>query len=198
MSERSNNAGRERVWDPLVRLTHWVIALAVILNGLVVEEDALAHIWIGYVALALLLLRLFWGLIGSESARFSAFPPSVRGAIQHIKVMFSGKHPDYPSHNPLGAWMAYALWALLLFVSATGLMLDSQPFPQVEAEYSTEYDYNEDKDDDNERAEALEELHEGAANLLLLLAVLHVGGVLLESRLSGRNLARAMISGRRT
>lgn len=186
----------KRVWDPLVRLTHWIIALAVILNGFIIDEDALAHIWIGYVALSLLALRLLWGLVGPESARFSSFPISFSGAARHISDARQGVHRAHRSHNPLGALMVYALWATLAVVSVTGVMMESDLFPEDDHEYSSRVEAHDDEDD--EAAEWLEDLHEGAANLLLLLSVLHVGGVVLESRLSGRNLVRAMITGRRS
>lgn len=182
----------ERVWDPLVRLTHWTIALAIVLNEFLIDGDAVTHIWVGYTAFGLLALRLLWGLIGPENARFSSFPISLSGASRHVANLKRGKHKAHLSHNPLGALMVYALWTMLLFVSVTGVMLESEPFPEHEGEYNRHY---EDADDDEDRAEIIEELHEMSANLLLLLAVLHVGGVVLESRLSGRNLVRPMIFG---
>jgi len=198
------NEPSERVWDPLVRLTHWTIAIAILLNGFIIDDDALAHIWIGYAALSLLALRLLWGLIGTENARFSSFPISLSGAARHVSGLLKGQHHQHSSHNPLGALMVYALWGTLLVVSATGVMLESDLFPENEAEYSRqlgdddEEDEDEDEDEDGEEAEdMIGEIHEGAANLLLFLAALHVGGVILESRLSGRNLVRAMIYRRR-
>lgn len=187
----------ERGWDPLVRLTHWTLALAVVLNGFLIDEDALAHIWIGYVALGMLALRLLWGVIGPENARFSSFPPSIPRAFRHVSDLRRGDHRDYPSHNPLGALMIYALWATILFVCATGIFLESEPFPGHQDEMSISDD-DEHDDDDDERLEVVEDLHEAGANLLLLLATLHVGGVVLQSRLSGRNLVRGMITGRRS
>lgn len=187
----------ERVWDPLVRLTHWTIALAVVLNGFLIEGDALAHIWIGYVSLGLLALRLLWGLVGTENARFSSFPISISGASRHVGGLIRGEHSAHQSHNPLGALMVYALWGMLLMVSVTGVMLESEPFPEYVNEFSEQYESEEEKDEASSE-ELIEELHEASANILLLLATLHVGGVILESRLSGRNLVRAMISGRRS
>ncbi|SFI52825.1 cytochrome b/b6 domain-containing protein [Albimonas pacifica] len=199
-------------WDLLVRIVHWSIAAAVVVDGLILTDGGLAHIWIGYAAGALLALRLVWGLVGSESARFAAFPPSLSAAREHAAGLFSGR-PRRPhrSHNPLGALMVYALWATLAVVIATGVAMTGSPLAprMVEAEPArsllglddddagqAERDAHEDEEEEDDGEEgALEEVHEAAANLLLLLALLHVGGVALESRLSGRNLARDMITG---
>lgn len=198
----SESAAGGRIWDPLVRLTHWGVAAAVLLNGLIVEEHSLTHIWIGYVAVALLALRLIWGFIGTRPARFSAFPPSIGRAMGHIGDLLAGRHRQHVSHNPLGALMVYALWGMLTVVSVTGIMMESSPFPTTEtAAYS---DTAGDRDDhgagdeyEDEDEEMLEEVHEIAANLLLLLAALHVGGVFMETRLSGVSLVRQMVTGRR-
>jgi len=162
------------VWDPLVRLTHWGIAAAVLLNGLLVDDDAAAHVWIGYAAAGLLALRLAWGLIGPRHARFASFPPSLSAARAHAAATLNGTARPHLSHNPLGALMAYALWGGIAVVCASGMMLETDAFWG---------------------SDAVEGVHEVAANLLLLLAALHVGGVVLESRLSGVNLVRAMWDG---
>ncbi len=163
-----------RVWDPLVRLTHWTIAAAIVLNGAIVDEESLAHVWIGYAALGVLALRLVWGLIGPKHARFSAFPPSIGAALTHVADTLTGRAKPHLSHNPLGALMVYALWGLLAAVSLTGVAMETDALWGMEA---------------------VEDVHEAAANLLMILAALHVAGVVIESKLSGVNLARAMIDG---
>ena len=95
------------VWDPLVRLIHWSLALTILLNGTFVEEESQTHEWIGYVALGLVGIRLVWALIGPKHARFSAFPPSPARAVHHLRAMLSGDKAVHLSHNPLGARMVY-------------------------------------------------------------------------------------------
>lgn len=163
-----------RVWDPLVRLSHWTIAAAVVLNGLIIDEDAAAHLWIGYVALGVLILRLLWGVIGVGAARFSAFPPSLGAARAHALGLLSGRAAAHKSHNPLGALMVYNLWGTLALVSATGIMMGSDTFFGVEW---------------------VEDAHEALANWLLLSAALHVVGVAVDQRLTGVNLVRSMVTG---
>jgi cytochrome b len=194
-----------QVWDPLVRLTHWGVAAAVLLNGLIVEEESQAHIWIGYAAFALVGLRLVWGLVGSDEARFSAFPLSLSAARAHARAILGGRHPaPHRSHNPLGALMVYALWATLLAVSVTGVMLDDGGAGERAAIVAPAYaDEDDDEreggrgeaEDDEEGESALEEIHETFANLLFVLAGLHVAGVAFETRTSGVNLVGAMING---
>lgn len=205
-------------WDPLVRLTHWGVAAAILLNYLVTEEGSSWHVWVGYGAFALLILRLIWGLVGPAEARFTAFPPSLTRAKAHIDDIRAGRHVNHRSHNPLGALMVYALWGSLTMVAITGIAMAGSPFaPRTHEEHAAPIAtvemqtveppaYSDDDDDDDhegheaheedEGEEILEEIHEVFANLLLLLAALHVAGVVFETRRSGPGLIRAMIKGR--
>lgn len=45
-------------WDPVVKLTHWSVAIAVLVNAIITEEGSLTHVWVGYALAALLGLRL--------------------------------------------------------------------------------------------------------------------------------------------
>lgn len=197
-------------WDPLVRMTHWGIAAAVVANGVFSEEGSPVHLWIGYAAGALLAVRLLWGLVGTKQARFSSFPPSPRAAVRHIGDMAARRHVEHPSHNPLGALMVYALWITLAVVVASGVALDqggagrehaiAAPVTSV-ADAPLER-HGEDEEAEHESGkegsvgEMIEEVHEIAANLLFLLAALHVAGVAFETRRVGGGLVGAMITGR--
>jgi len=201
-AEKASAAGPR--WDPLIRMTHWGVAAAVLVNGLVNEGGSNWHIWIGYGVVALLALRLIWGFIGTEEARFASFPLSIHAARTHVSDMLAGRRRQYRSHNPLGSLMVYALWAMLLVVTATGIGMAGSPLRSIPfnggVSYLSLHEAEETDDDDRDKGgeenEFLEELHEISANLLLLLAALHIAGVALESRLSGRNLLKPMISGK--
>ena len=186
------------VWDPIVRITHWGVAAAVVVNGLIDEGGSTLHIWIGYSALAMLVLRLLWGFIGPVEARFSSFPFSISGAINHLTNVFVGHHKVHRSHNPAGSVMVYALWGMLTLTAATGVILETEPFPQEHRQEIAAHADSHEAGEEDEVEEVIEETHEIAANLLLILAALHVAGVAMESRLSGRNLVRGMIRGEPT
>lgn len=193
-SNAAERVSEFKPWDPLVRLTHWGIAAAVLLNGLLVEDGSLVHVWLGYGALALLALRLTWGLLGTEEARFSSFPPSFSAPVRHAADLLAGKRQLHRSHNPLGALMVYALWGTLAVVLLTGVMLESDPFPDRRSshEIAAHFDADEAEEPGGPLSEIAEEVHEVAADFLLFLAALHVGGVLLQSRLGDASLIRRM------
>lgn len=208
MSEIAEPTARR--WDPIVKLTHWGIVIAVIANALVTKEGSGWHIWVGYGLAALLALRLLWGFIGPGEARFSAFPPSPRRALKHIGEIGRGEVFRHRSHNPLGALMVYAIWACLLVVIGSGIAMSGPPpaDPTVRAEHSEtisvtpevrgeEAGEREEGEEGGEEEEggALGEVHETAVYLLYLLIALHLGGVVFETRRSGREIVGAMIPG---
>lgn len=209
-----------RRWDPVVKLTHWSVVAAVIANALITEEGSPPHIWVGYTLAAVLALRLIWGLIGPVEARFTSFPPSPARALDHIRDIAAGRAADHPSHNPLGALMVYAIWATLGVIIATGIAMAGIPAAAgsgVESprnapvaaghreeeeergyEEETEDDEDEGKGEEREHEEGpLTEAHEVAVNLLYALILLHLAGVIFETRRSGRHIAMAMLPGRR-
>jgi len=164
------------VWDIFVRLTHWAVAALVLAELTFLDEDWPIHRWAGYAVLALVALRLVWGLIGSRHARFSAFPPSLKAARVHLAELLRGRKEPYLSHNPLGALMTYNLWASLVVVCLTGILMTTKTFWGVDW---------------------VEEFHEIVANWVLISVILHVAGVVFETRHSKINLVRAMITGQK-
>lgn len=206
-----------RRWDPLVRLTHWGVAAGIVANGVFTQEGSDLHQWIGYGVGALVLLRLLWGLVGSPEARFSAFPPSPGKAVAHVRQIIRGEKTPHRSHNPLGALMVYALWATLAVVIGSGIAMTGIPRvstsppeaasnarstgPAAEAdEEAREADESggeegEAEGGENEGDEVIEEVHEVAANLLFILAAVHVLGVVFETRRSGLGILMSMMPG---
>lgn len=198
-------------WDPLVKLTHWGIVIAIIANALLLEPGSGWHVQVGYAMAALLLLRWLWGFIGPRPARITSFLPSIPRTLAHVRAIAAGRHEDHASHNPLGAWMVFAIWATLATVAASGIAMSSEaplslPEP-VTASSTTDRPHDEAREEDEgdeQRGEGeegeggeewLEEVHEAAVNLLYLLIALHLCGVLFESVRSRSRVVRAMLPG---
>lgn len=164
------------VWDPLVRAVHWLLALIIVLNGFVTDPERDLHETLGYAALGLVLLRLAWGLIGPRPARLAAFPPAPLRALAHLRALRAGDRTVHLSHNPIGALMVWNIWATVGIIAATGIMMGTRRFFGIDW---------------------VEEVHEAMFNWLVLSVLLHVGGVIFETRRSGVPLLRAMIDGRK-
>lgn len=197
-----------RRWDPVVKLTHWTVVAAVLANGLITEAGSAPHLWVGYTLAATLVLRLIWGVIGPAEARFSAFPPSPGRALAHIREIVAGRRTEHASHNPLGALMVYAIWSVLAVIVVTGLLMVSAPAAPERAGASPAAAVATLDRDGDEREEAgengeeheegpLTEIHEAAVNLLYVLIILHIAGVVFETRRSGRRIVLAMLPRRR-
>jgi cytochrome b len=72
-----------RVWDPFIRVAHWLLA-AIVLIDWFTDEPRWMHVWLGYLALALVVLRVVWGFVGSEHARFSNFLAGPRLVFDYL------------------------------------------------------------------------------------------------------------------
>ena len=169
-----------RVWDPLVRVAHWSLAGGVLvawITGKFPGRFATAsHEWWGYAVLGVIALRLAWGFVGPRYARFMQFVRSPAQTAAYVKKLAALSEPRYIGHNPLGGWMIVALLGTAALAAGSGWL------------YTTDRFWGE---------EWLEDLHHGLSDGLLVLAALHVAGVVFTSARHGENLALAMFSGRK-
>lgn len=192
------------LWDPVIRITHWGLAVIVLVNAILTGGGSTTHVWLGWTAMALLGLRLVWGVLGPTEARFSAFPPNPRAAISHLGALASGRVERYPSHNPAGALMVYAFWGALVVVIATGLILTGGQTPMrigernaavASGDWSVLVTDGAGTGEGDEGGGLVKEVHQMAAYLILVLSALHVAGVAVESRAMQHNLVAPMIAG---
>ncbi len=169
-------APQVKVWDLVVRLFHWTLALGCIANLTVLREVESAHELVGYVILGAIAIRILWGFVGSRHARFSDFVTGPRRLMGYLASLIRGKAQRYIGHNPAGGLMMLALIGLAIICGVTGVMMEQDAFWGVEW---------------------VEDVHETAANLILALAILHVLAALVESWHHRENLIHAMITGRK-
>lgn len=116
-----------RVWDLPVRLFHWALAACVIALVVTAKVGGNAMEWhfrLGYVALALLVFRAVWGVVGGRWSRFAAFFYSPARMLRYLKGARVAE--DGVGHSPLGALSVFGLLAALLAQVATGLLSDDE------------------------------------------------------------------------
>jgi cytochrome b len=162
------------VWDLPVRVFHWLLALSFTGAFLTAESERVRdiHVLLGYAFLGLLAFRLVWGVAGSRYARFGSFAFGPRAVLAYLRSLLTPRPLHYVGHNPAGSWTIYAMIGLGLVAGASGW-----------AVY------------DGAGGRWLEDLHEGAANAMLALVLVHLAGVAVSSVLHRENLAAAMLTG---
>ncbi|WP_255470986.1 cytochrome b/b6 domain-containing protein [Paracoccus sp. M683] len=186
---RASQPERVRIWDPLLRGFHWLLAGLVVANWLLGKfgpNDMSLHFVLGYAILALLVFRVIWGFIGPEPARFSSFirgPGAIRDYLRH---MFSRQPSNWPGHNPLGALAVIAMLLALFWQVGTGLISDPEDFINVGPLAGAV---------GSDIATKAPGWHEAGSNVILLLVLLHIGVILFYRIWKNEDLIRPMLNG---
>ena len=163
------------VWDLPTRIFHWTLVACVLVAWATAEDSGILlriHAVAGHGVLALVAFRIVWGLVGSRHSRFADFVRPWAVVRDYIAGLLRFRPADFTGHNPLGGWMIVLLLAWGIAVALSGVLSLS--------------------------VHAFENLHEALANIFLVLAGIHVCGVLVDMLLTGDNLVRAMIDGRKS
>lgn len=180
-----------KVWDPAVRLFHWLLVAGFFFTYVAEGEWLIYHLWVGYGVFALLCFRLVWGVVGSRFARFGDFVYGPGKVLRYLRAVLTLRAERHLGHNPAGGAMILALLACLLLTVWSGVLLYG-----ADARLGPAAWLMQNATDDG--VTALEALHGSAANLTVLLVVLHVAGVVWQSLLHRENLVKAMITGRKS
>ena len=163
-----------KVWDPFVRIFHWLLVSFFVIAWITADEWDRIHEFAGYAIAVLVALRFVWGLVGTRHARFLDFVYRPSAVIGYVKDSLLQRAKRYLGHNPAGGAMVLALLLSLTIAAGTGVMTTLDAFWGLEW---------------------AEELHEGSANLMLGLVILHLAGVSLASFQHRENLVRSMVTG---
>ena len=167
-----------RVWDILVRVTHWTVAAGITANLLFTEAGSQWHQYVGYTVVGLVIVRLLWGLVGTRYARFSDFLPTRSRIKRHLSDLGARRIDEqHLGHNPLAAIMMIALWAVIIGLGISGYLMEANMFGDKNL---------------------LEEIHETLANSLYLLVTLHIIAAIVMSYWERQNLVKLMITGNKT
>jgi cytochrome b len=162
------------VWDLPVRVFHWLLVISFAGSWLTAESEAqqMLHYAFGYSACALVVFRIFWGIVGTRYARFSEFIKGPTATFQHIKSILKFKDNPELGHNPAGAIAMLLLMVLILLIGLTGYWGIKDFFGDL-----------------------MSEAHEVLANLALVVIAVHVLAAILMSYLQRENLVKSMVTG---
>jgi cytochrome b len=169
------------VWDRLVRVLHWTLVASVTLGWLstiaLLSAIGFTHQGAGYVALAVVLVRIAWGFGTSRYARFAQFVRGPRATLAYTRAVAARREPRHLGHNPLGAWMVLALMGCVIGLALTGWL------------YTTDRFFGD---------ETVDVIHQVLAWALLVLIGMHLAGVIFTSLRHRENLVRAMFDGKKS
>jgi cytochrome b len=118
-----------RVWDLPTRLFHWTLAALVVCSFISAWIGGGAMVWhfrLGYCALALLVFRVLWGLVGGRWSRFASFIYAPATLQRYLRGQAAASEHLEVGHSPTGALSVFALLALLLVQVGTGLVADDE------------------------------------------------------------------------
>lgn len=163
------------VWDRVVRITHWSVA-TLVLWDLFEDSGGPLHRNLGYVAAALVAVRLIWGVVGSPNARFATWWPRLSTVRSYAASLRARKPMKFTSHNPIGALGMLAMWGLILALAATGWL------SRLDAFWGEDWPID---------------VHAWLAYTLAALVVVHVSAAIIMSVLHKDNLVVAMLTGKK-
>ena len=183
-----------KVWDAPTRLFHWAIVLLIAISYVTIKNasgDHLAlfmrlHMLSGYAMLTLLLFRLAWGFVGSETSRFSQFLRNPLDGLRHL-AQFGRREPDDQiGHNAAGGWMVIVLLVTLAVQAVTGLFtFDDVPEGPLGGSVGEALAYK------------LTAVHQANFTVIVVLMAVHVLTIAAYAVVKRHNLLRPMITGRK-
>ena len=176
------------VWDLPTRLFHWAVVVLVVTSWLTQHEGWMGwHFRSGYALLTLLIFRVIWGFVGSETARFRQFLRPPWYALAHLRDLGRREPDDQVGHNPAGGWMVIALLGLLAFQIGTGLCSNDQalaygPFADALGQ---------------NRSDRITDWHALGFEAIEIAVALHVAAIAIYALVKRHDLLRPMITGRK-
>ncbi len=186
-----------RVYDPLLRVLHWVIALSVVA---LIASSQLAeafehgpweaaiwnlHILAGHGLTVALLTRLLWGLVGPASARWQDLwhPATWKNSLKNLRLPSAHR----VGHDPIASLAYLFAYGVMALMVVSGLALAASEFQTGPlSAWLGNAGWVED---------VMEDPHEAGFVLMLGFVSLHMAALVFH-QLRGERVAQSMVTGK--
>jgi len=164
------------------RLFHWCLVISIIGSVVAVNMDEMdLHAQFGFATCTLLIFRVLWGLVGSETARFLQFAPWPVRVMAYLRGAWTGV-----GHNPLGALSVFALLGVVGAMIGTGVFANDDVF--FDGPWAGWIG--------SAGSARMTGLHEVFETLLYILVALHVIAIFFYRAVRQKDLIKPMVTGR--
>ncbi len=151
-------------------MTGFIIAKTIDSESLWFSYHSIAGLTLGF----LVLLRIAWGFIGTQHARFSGFAMNPKDLVGYFKEILTGGKKRWAGHNPASSWAAIVMMLMALGLATTGYLMTSGP-----------------------NKETFEDIHELIANGFIVVVILHVTGIVIHTLRHKEMIGLSMIDGKK-
>jgi cytochrome b len=151
------------IYDLPTRIFHWSFAglfLTSFFIGKTIDDEELLfsyHMLSGMVLTFIILLRVIWGIWGSEHAKFQNFDLNPLNLKNYFLGLIANSRERWAGHNPASSWAALIMMGLGLSLGATGFFMVTG------------------------WKEQLEDFHEVAAHVFMIIVVIHIMGIIIHT-----------------
>ena len=194
-----------KTWDIWIRLSHWLLVILVSLCYYTAEIGGLTftfpgtsviianmeiHLWSGLIILTILIFRILWGFVGSETSRFLIMLNTAFNVYEYIKGLPRNNARFYIGHNPAGAIFVFLIIAALLIQASTGLFSQDDSFFPISGPLA-----NFISDDYSNRITKFHKLW--WENVIIVMIIIHIFANIFYLIIKKQNLIPAMFTGKR-
>ena len=187
MSRQRSSSAKVIIWDLPLRVFHWALVICVVVSVVSAKLGATAvHERSGLAVMGLILFRVIWGGIGSQTARFTTFVKSPAAVLASARHLIIGQTDNQSGHSALGGYATLLLLMVCLVMAVTGSfstddILYDGPFAHLAPDY----------------VNTASRIHHLTEKILFAVIAMHVLALFIYFWRLKKNLVPAMITGRR-
>ena len=172
-------------WDGLVRLCHWLMVILIGTAWYTAENGMMQwHYYAGYGLIAIVIIRVIWGFVGSRPARFTQFVKNPFTVLRYLKNIKQNNAKGTPAtHSPAGGYSVIALLSLMLVQTTSGLFsVETDGFDGGPLSEEIDYDL----------ALEISEFHTDNFDILLAFIILHIIAVMFYQKVLKQPIIQKM------